>query len=321
LNAWALRPYWCASERGARVDGQYRRQYDVTTTLPTAEQMSYKTVLVHMNDERRADRLREPAMALARTFQAHLVALSVLPPVIVATSGGLPAVPPYTVVVDEHRDAYRQQAERMQQAFETIDGGQGLTLEWRLDDAGEQPVADAVLKHGRCTDLIIAGQTDPAWSGSHMLDVGDRLAMESGRPVLLIPNAGQNTTTGKRIVVAWNGRREAARAVFDALPLLRRAEDVEIVEVAAPGEGDAVAARTSGELSQALLRHGMRCVAKTAADTESNVGRALLLHVAGHRADLLVMGCYGHSRLREFVFGGATRHVLQHMTVPVLMSH
>ena len=144
--------------------------------------------------------------------------------------------------------------------------------------------------------------------------------MAAGRPVLMVPNEGLHSGIGSRVVVAWNGRREATRAAFDALPLLQQAKEVKVLWID-PASGDEDGGTFAAtDLCAALARHGITCEAVAAA-SDGNVGATLLSRAVEQRADLLVMGCYGHSRLTEFVFGGATRHILRHMTIPVLMSH
>jgi nucleotide-binding universal stress UspA family protein len=150
-----------------------------------------------------------------------------------------------------------------------------------------------------------------------MIEDPERVVLESGRPVLLIPNSGIVSMPPQRVTVAWNGRREATRAVFDAIPLLRLAQSVDIVWVDPEEEGDIPAA----EISVALARHGITCQASKAESVGGDAGEALLRQTKAFGADLLVMGCYGHSRLREFVLGGASRYVLRHMSLPILMSH
>ena len=136
--------------------------------------------------------------------------------------------------------------------------------------------------------------------------------------MLIVPNNGAHPSVGTRIVVAWNARREAVRAVFDAMPLLRHADSVSMVQID-PAHGNG--AEPLDAVSDALSRHGVRCDRQVIPSTHGDAGAALLGHCKATGADLLVMGCYGHSRLREFVFGGATRHVLANMLLPVLMSH
>jgi nucleotide-binding universal stress UspA family protein len=192
----------------------------------------YKTILMHANDSRRIERLLVPSVALADKFRAHLLALSVVPPLaLMGEPGGS------SMVIDEHCEAYREQNPAMRAAFEAAAANRGFTTEWRDADAGTFPVVDCVLPYARAADLIIASQTDPGWATSGWLDVADRLVIEAGRPVLIVPNTGNHARTGEKVLVAWNGRREAARAVFNALPILQRAKEVRVVWVNPQSEG------------------------------------------------------------------------------------
>ncbi len=143
----------------------------------------------------------------------------------------------------------------------------------------------------------------------------------SGRPVLIVPSVGEPRSVGDKVLVAWNARREAARAVFDALPLLQRAKEVKVVWVNPQSEQDVAQDIPAADICAALARHNVKCQATEQLQPRTGVGETLLACAKEMDADLLVMGCYGHTRLREFVFGGASRHVLAQMSVPVLMSH
>ena len=280
--------------------------------------MPYETVLMHCNDARRIATLLAPAVHLAETFQAHLVGLSVVPPVAVI-SAGTPMGPP--IIVDAHCELYRAENPAMRAAFEDAARGRGFVAEWREDEAQALGVADVVLEHARAADLVIAMQTEPDWPGNERLDVADRLVIESGRPVLIVPNAGNHERVGDKVLVAWNARREAARAVFDALPILQRAKEVRVVCINPQSERERTQNVPAGDICAALARHGVKCEAVDEVRPAAGVGETLLACAKDWGADLLVMGCYGHTRLREFVFGGASRHVLAHMSIPVLMSH
>ena len=208
----------------------------------------------------------------------------------------------------------------MRQQFEEATAAKSFRAEWRDADAGSFPVVGLVLDHARVSDLVVASQTDHEWPASGWLDVADLVAVGSGRPVLVIPNASRLTHIGSRVLVAWNGRREAARAVFDALPILKHAEAIKVVWIDPQSDGEPE--RTLGQdICEALLRHGVRCDKTKRVTPQDGVGPTLMAQAQTFGADLLVMGCYGHSRVREFVFGGATRYFLKNMSVPVLMSH
>jgi nucleotide-binding universal stress UspA family protein len=228
---------------------------------------------------------------------------------------------PDIMVIDEHCKAYRKDNPEMMAAFETAGRARNVALVWCVVDAGSTSVAEVVLQHARSADHVVVAQTDAKWPGSQRLDIADRLVLGSGRPVLIIPNEGRQRDVGERILVAWNARREAARAVFDSLPLLQRAKEVRVIWVNPESEGQLAQDIPAADICAALARHGVKCEATQAVQPRTNVGQTRLTHAKYCAADLLVMGCYGHSRLREFVLGGASEHVLRHMTIPVLMSH
>jgi nucleotide-binding universal stress UspA family protein len=278
----------------------------------------YKTILMHCNDKRRIEALLAATMPLAEMCQAHVLALSVVPPVAVIATGAADGTP---IIVDAHCQLYREEAPAMRAAFDAAMRGRGFTAEWRDDDAGAFSVADCVLQYARTVDLVVASQTDTNWPGSDRLDVGQTVVTESGRPVLLVPNSGPHEWVGENVLVAWNARREAARAAFDALPLLQRAKEVKVVWVNPQSEGDREDDIPAADMCAALARHGVKCTAAEQVRPREGVGETLLACAKDFGADLLVMGCYGHTRLREFVFGGASRYVLGHMSIPVLMSH
>lgn len=279
--------------------------------------MSYRTILAHMTDVRRQGSVLGAAAAAARLNDAHLAGLCVLPSVVVMPGSDSGAA----AIIEEHRAAYRAEMAKLRSHFEEATRGQLFQSEWREVDSGFAEAIGVLVEHGRSADLIVASQSDPEWSYSSQLDAPERLVMESGRPVLIIPRSGTYAEPIKRVVVAWNGKREAARAVFDALPFLKQASEVIVLWVDPRADSDVAGDLPGIDVCQALARHGVKCEATQNMRPAVDVGDALLSAVKTNGAELLVMGCYGHSRLREFVFGGATRHVLRHMTVPVLMSH
>jgi nucleotide-binding universal stress UspA family protein len=178
--------------------------------------------------------------------------------------------------------------------------------------------------HGRYADIVIVGQRDPsAGEGAYDRTMPDDVILDVGRPVLVIPHGGEFPVIGERVLVAWNASRPATRAVNDALPLLERAKEVIVVAVnPRTGEGE----RGHGEIPSAdiclhLARHGIKAEAQSQYAKDLDVGPVLLSRAIDEGIDLIVCGAYGHARWREIVLGGVTRHLLEHMTVPVLMSH
>ncbi|HYL90743.1 MAG TPA: universal stress protein [Burkholderiales bacterium] len=278
--------------------------------------MSYKTIVVHLDAAaRRAERL-EIACTLAAGFDAHLVGLFALASLPVPFAFGGNAG---TVLASEQSWREKAAAEA-QHEFERVVARHGVKAEWR--DAPEDAVA-AVRLSARYADLVVVGQDDGEAS-LREARIAERFAEEvvltAGRPVLLVPYVGHFSTIGARVLVAWNAGQDAARALSDALPLLQRARSVEVVafdpEPSATGHGP----RPGAGIALYLARHGVQA---TAAQQHASidVGNQILSRAADSDADLIVMGAYGHSRARELVLGGATRTVLESMTVPVLMSH
>lgn len=275
--------------------------------------MSYKTILVHLNDSRRAQAVLEPTVELASRFNSHLIGVQVLsapvPPVTLASATRSAIVA-----------AERRNMEAIEAAFKDATRGKQFVAEWHTQDVPYIDLSQTAMAHGRSADLIVAGQIDPDWDLSPLKDLPEHLALESGRPVLVIPYSGRYSRIGRRVVIAWNATRESARATFDALPLLKGAETVHILEI--KGEADAgneLAPDTS--IAATLARHGIKPEVRSSIATDISVGDEILSRAADLDADLLVMGAYGHSRFRELVFGGATRHIARHMTMPTFFSH
>lgn len=281
--------------------------------------MSYKSILVHLNSEARVARLMGAAMQLALPSNSHITGLFVIP----AAPAKSPLLPMISgSAITSAIDAYRKTGDRIRMAFESATAGQPVVGEWRPYQAKRPGYIEAVLDHARTADIVVAAQKESDWDYADMFDVPDWLAMESGRPVLVVPKAGNIAPIGERIVVAWNNSREAARAVFDALPLLQKAIEVTVLSVEEPSKPEATSEIAGAEIGATLARHGVKAnVQQVKPSARGDAGAELLAQVAAHRADLLVMGCFGRSRLREFVLGGASRHVLQNATIPVLMGH
>lgn len=281
--------------------------------------MAYKSILVHLNNEERVARLMSAAMQLALPSNSHITGLFVVP----AAPAKSPLFPMISgSAIASAIDGYRKAGDGIRSAFEQATAAQPVVAEWRLFQAKRPGYVEAVLDHARAVDIAVAAQKESDWDYADMFDVPDWLAMDSGRPVLVVPKSGNLGSIGQRVVVAWNNSRESARAVFDALPLLTKAGEVTILSVEEPAKPEVTNDIAGAEIAATLARHGVKInVQQTKPSARGDAGAELLAQVAGLKADLLVMGCFGRSRLREFVLGGASRHVLQNATVPVLMSH
>jgi nucleotide-binding universal stress UspA family protein len=277
--------------------------------------MSLKDLLVHVGTDPACPSRIDVAARLAAWHDAHLTGLHVM--AALPLPGYIEAELPRPVH-DLRARQLREEAERAREVFDAGVRGAGASrIEWR---AVEGTILRSTRLHGRYADLVVVGQgidvDDPTG------DLGalpEELALSMGRPVLVVPRYGTFPAIGDHVLVGWNGSREAARAVNDALPLLRRAQKVTVLSV---NPADRPDERIPGaDITLHLARHGVDAAAAQTRGEDISVGDMLLSHAADVGADLLVIGAYGHSRLREMVLGGVTRQLLQHMTVPVLMSH
>ncbi len=280
--------------------------------------MPFKDLLVVVDHGRSCAARIDLAARLARDFEAHLTGLYVGP-----TPYVQPAVlAEFPIEVREvQARVVREASEKARTLFsERVEGaGFGLTTEWR---EAEGDVGEVASLHARYADLAVIGQTDPAGVPlGATRDLPERLILSAGRPVLVVPYAGRFDTIGARVLLAWNASREATRAANDALPLLQRAARVTVLSVNPRGGPGGHGAIPGADIALHLARHGVRATAASVTTDEVAIDDMLLSQAADAGADLIVMGGYGHSRLGELVLGGATRHILRQITVPVFMSH
>ena len=279
--------------------------------------MHYKTLLVHLDASKHADTRIRTAANLALKEDAHLIgaALTGVTWSLYQPAGfGLDAID-----LEPLLEELRKQAKAAITRFENIAREVGVTsFESRLieDDA-----VSGLNLHARYVDLVVIGQPDPdEYSYTTSREFPELVAMQSAVPVLVVPYATPWRPLGNRILVAWNGSREARRAIHYALPLLEQAKAVRVVVFNAESDPSLHGEQPGADIALYLARHGIRVeVAERACD--KNVGEALLSAADDYDADMIVMGCYGHARAREILLGGATRTMLRSMTVPVLLAH
>lgn len=281
--------------------------------------MGYSTILVYCGQEKLTKSLTIAAASLCRSNDnARIIGLHVIPQVPVYPDMAFLVT---SELVDMQRTAMIKQAEETRHVFESEIKKFNIPWEWRTIEAGGTLVADRILDHGRNVDVIIGAQDNPETDNDTQYGITEQVLIRAGRPVLFIPYQGEFTTIGRKVLIAWNGSREAARATFDALPVLKKAECVDILWASDNKEHNETTESPVSEISATLLRHDVPIRNLHAVDNSKSFSDELLARLGHLESDLLVMGGYGHSRFREFVFGGATHDVLQHMTIPVLMSH
>ena len=255
------------------------------------------------------------AISMADTFAAHVlgVAFAYEPVVPGSVMGSIPA----QFLEAQHAES-KSKAGKAAARFTEAAKRAGISAETRILEASIAGAADQLGRLARRFDIAVVGQAARDHAAPEEV-VDEGVLFESGRPVVFVPFIQKGGLKLDRVMIAWDGSRAATRAVADSLPLLAKAKTVEIVIVAGKeGQRDQV---PGADLGQHLARHGLKVNVKRITSPEIDIASTLLSYAADCNADLIVMGGYGHSRLREFVLGGVTRALLQSMTVPVLMSH
>ena len=285
--------------------------------------MDFKTILVHVDDSVRSAARVGAAAAIARRSGGHVIgaALSGVSRFLYQAMPSEANDPTLAL----HLDFLRERARDALALFtRQMDSSGVASYEGRLvdDEAGA-----GISLHARAADLVVVGQAEPGQAAPLMADFPAYVVIHSGRPVLLLPCEMGACDPGRHILVSWDASREAARALQLALPLMTRAETVTVAVFDTRSGNRTVADATAADPVPFLARHGVRAelsivpVEQKRGHRRHDVGDALLSLATERSADLLVMGAYGHSRFRETILGGATRSVLEGMTIPVLMAH
>jgi len=269
-----------------------------------------KTILLHLDSSGRAAERVRVARQVADAFEADVIAQPCTMTALMRYPYAMEAAAEAVAIMASLDKDCRDKAYATFKAA----GGESPRLQW------VEPMSDAPWGFARralYADLLILGQRDPddPSAGELPADFVPSVLVESGRPALVVPYAGPVAAIGRNVLIAWKETREAARAVSAALPWLVRADSVHAVSY---GENAEASLRS---LQTYLKAQGVKAAARHGGPEEGEAGERLLSMAADVSADLLVMGCYGHSRAREWVLGGATRSTLQSMTLPVLMSH
>jgi nucleotide-binding universal stress UspA family protein len=278
---------------------------------------AYKTLLVSLNEIERSDALLDAALSIAQAHGAYLLGLYVIPAPTV-----YPAVGPYVVpeVFDGLTRFFEEQSRRMRSKFETAVSRGGISGQWLELRALGPTLAESVSELGRTADVLLVSDVNREGKTGVEFEFLENVILGAGRPVLILPRGGEPRLAGGLIVCGYNGSKESVRAIHGALPLLLRAEEVVLLWVDPP-EGAGAASGSGGLMVDGLRRHGVPARFEALESKGANPADAVLAQARGRGARILVMGAYGHSRIREFVLGGATRHALSNIAVPLLMSH
>jgi nucleotide-binding universal stress UspA family protein len=255
------------------------------------------------------------AISIAKAHAAHVVGVAfVYEPVIPGSLlGGIP-----TDLIEVQREENAKAAKTAVSDFEAAAKAAGVSAETRLLDASIAGASDLFGRIARRFDIAVVGQAPREQGVSEELLIEGAL-FGSGRPVIVVPQVPTQSIKLDNVMVCWDGSRPAARAIGDAIPLLQRAKTIGVVVVT--GERDKSGEITGSNMKRHLARHGVNVEIRRIAAGNADVQTAILAHAADTAADFIVMGGYGHSRLREFILGGVTRSILKSMPAPVLMSH
>ena len=272
--------------------------------------MTYRTLMVQLSEEEGLRERLAVAVNLARRFGAGLIGVHVIPPPVLPAGYGDATAYIGPELIEAQREVALEKAERVRGAFEESTRSPDIDARFVLEE-GDPTTCFAASSH--VCDLVLVARPWRRGIDAIVPDLCEQLIVGSGSPSLMLPReAGESL--GRKIVVAWSGSKESGRALRDALPFLREAEEIRLVTI-----GDPEHARLEEALG-AMRRHGLRPISRVIDDSGLAPGPALLEEARAMGADLLVMGAYGHSRLREVVMGGATRHVIERAHLPVLFS-
>ncbi len=280
--------------------------------------MALKDILVQVDDSEVAMSRLDAALALADAHDAHLAALALVAEPYIPAAVGVSI--PEEVLAEQRRVVEEQAKEILAKADERA-GRFGRPLELRHEIAPADRIPALMARHARHADMAIVGQPEPEKGDPDQPLLVEAAFMHSGRPALIVPYIGAREMPPKVVMCCWDGSREAVRAINDAIPILQGAERV-FVTVVDPEKLDGRVGPIAGaDMAAHLAHHGLNVEVKDIESGGLDVSDVILSTAADEAADLIVMGGYAHSRLRELIFGGTTQYILEHMTVPVLMSH
>jgi len=275
----------------------------------------FKDIVVNLSVRKGSKAVGDYAVSVAETLGAHLtgVAIAFVPSIPGASLGYLPIE-----TIEAQQRENEMAAEDAVDHFTAASAKAGVAAERRVLRTGFPAAAEQFSRIARRFDLAIVGQVEPDVNSVEAA-IAESTLFDSGRPIVIVPYIQKAPLTLERVMVCWDGSRAAARAIADAMPLLERAGSVQVVIVASErGKYDQI---EGADMGLHLARHGVKVEVTRIARGKIDVADALLSHAADCSADFMVMGGYGHSRLREFVLGGVTRSMLHSMVVPTLMSH
>lgn len=274
----------------------------------------FKTIVAILQSEHDAGRVLECAIPLARQFGSHLIGIHAeAMPVPYTSATGFPDAE----FLQVSSEINKERSAKLKALFLGKIEASGVPFEWRSLETFTGDSAISGIPSVRTADLVIAAQRDV--DGDAGADV-DTLVYDAGRPVLVVPKDGPVITSFKRILLAWNGSKEAARAAFDALPFIIEAEHTEILVIDPPESVEDDMQAAGAEIAASLSRHGAAVTVTVEETDDDGVEEIIQKRLAASGADMVVLGAYSHSWLRQLLFGGVTRSVLRSVPVAAFLS-
>ena len=275
----------------------------------------FKDIITYLSVSKGNEAIADFAVSVASTLEAHITGIAMV--FVLNTPGASMGYLPLEKIEPQQRE-YEAAAKTARDHFAAATARAGVSAGPQLLHTSFAKAANLFGRIARGFDLSIVGQAKPDRNAVEAM-ISESTLFESGRPVIIVPYIQKAPIKLDRIMVCWDGSRSAARAVADAMPFLERAKNVEVVIVTNErGKRDEI---EGADIGQHLARHGLKVEVTRITHGDLDVADALLSHSMDASADFMVMGGYGHSRLREFVLGGVTRNILRTMTLPTLMSH
>lgn len=277
--------------------------------------MTWSSLIVYVDDE--ADNIQriEQAAALAKAHGAHLIGVSACAPETPVADAYGAGILLGEVLMEQHERA-ESALKGAEARFREIATRAGVSCEWRAD-VGDP--TSLLIKHARAADVLIVGRdaaNASGWRAPHPAD----LAMRAGRSILIVPPNPARSVVGAPVLLAWTDSRESRLAAVAAVPMLREAESVRVLELCDPEDMDGARLRTSDVVAW-LTRHGVKAEAEARAHDDRSVGRRLLDCAAEMKAGAIVSGAWGHARMRQWIFGGVTQTLITESPVALLLAH
>ncbi len=279
--------------------------------------MSYKTILLCLDNLENAERLTKAASIIARKFDAHLIGIHAMRLMDIYPEVAVHLTTAIKANFDNEQATIDKAIEKV---FNNVTSKEDFVSEWRNTKAISANIAEKILEHARCSDLVILPQPNLDHNRAEQTSIQREIIEDCGRPVLVIPQNGAFENIGDNMLIGWSPTREATRAAHDAVPFAQKGTTATIFCVDNKDDDNSYFAHTAREMAVCYDRNGIKAQVKSRKKLKLAIGDEILNEAADSGADLIVNGAYGHSKIYDFIVGATTPHLMKHMTVPVLFS-